>query len=103
MLLTPGGKRAALGLAAAAALAMTMAACGGEKSGNNGGSTAQPKSSVDSALAAKVPAAGKSAGEIIIGTDSTYAPSEFLDTDGKTIIGFEGGLFKPVAGKLGLQ
>src|SRR2546430_255806 len=103
MLLIPRGKRAAFGLAAAAALAMTMAACGGEKSGNNGGSTAQPKSSVDSALAAKVPAAVKSAGKIIIGTDSTYAPSEFLDTDGKTIIGFDVDLFNAVAGKFGLK
>ena len=83
MLLIPRGKRAVFGLAAVAALAMTMAACGSEKSGNNGGSAAQPKSSVDSALAAKVPAAVKSAGKIIIGTDSTYAPSEFLAGDGK--------------------
>jgi polar amino acid transport system substrate-binding protein len=103
MLLTPG-KRAAFGLAAVAALAMTMAACGSEKSGGgDGGSTAQPKSSVDSALAAKVPAAVKSAGKIVIGTDSTYAPSEFLDTDGKTVIGFDVDLFNAVAGKFGLK
>jgi polar amino acid transport system substrate-binding protein len=105
MLLIPRGKRAAFGLAAAAALAMTMAACGSEKSGGggDGGNTAQPKSSVDSALAAKVPAAVKSAGKIVIGTDSTYAPSEFLDTDGKTVIGFDVDLFNAVAGKLGLK
>jgi polar amino acid transport system substrate-binding protein len=102
MLLIPRGKRAAFGLAAVAALAMTMAACGSEKSSDNGG-TAQPKSSVDSALAAKVPAAVKSAGKIIIGTDSTYAPSEFLDTDGKTVIGFDVDLFNAVAGKFGLK
>jgi polar amino acid transport system substrate-binding protein len=103
MLLIPRGKRAALGLAAVAALAMTISACGSEKSGDNGGGTAQPKSSVDSALAAKVPAAVKTAGKIIIGTDSTYAPSEFLDTDGKTVIGFDVDLFNAVAGKFGLK
>jgi polar amino acid transport system substrate-binding protein len=50
-----------------------------------------------------VPASIKSAGKIIIGTDSTYAPSEFLDTDGKTIIGFDVDLFNAVAARLGLQ
>jgi polar amino acid transport system substrate-binding protein len=58
---------------------------------------------VDQALAAKVPADIKSAGTIKIGTDSTYAPSEFLDTDGKTIIGFDVDLFNAVAAKLGLK
>src|SRR5215475_1088405 len=59
--------------------------------------------SLDAALAAKVPAAIKSAGTIKIGTDSTYAPSEFLDADGKTIIGFDVDLFNAVAAKLGLK
>jgi polar amino acid transport system substrate-binding protein len=108
MLLIPRGKRAAFGLAAVAALAMTMtmamAGCGSEKgSSGGGGNTAAPKSSVDSALVAKVPAAVKSAGKLIIGTDSTYAPSEFLDTDGKTVIGFDVDLFNAVAGKFGLK
>jgi len=31
------------------------------------------------------------------GTDSTYAPSEFLDKDGKTVIGFDVDLFNTVA------
>jgi polar amino acid transport system substrate-binding protein len=58
---------------------------------------------VDAALAAKVPADIKSAGKLLIGTDSTYAPSEFLDSDGKTVIGFDVDLFNAVAGKLGLK
>jgi polar amino acid transport system substrate-binding protein len=103
MLLIPRGKRAVVGLAAVAALTMTISACGSEKSGSSGGGGAQPKSSVDSALAAKVPAAVKSAGKLVIGTDSTYAPSEFLDTDGKTIVGFDVDLFNAVAGKFGLK
>src|SRR6266542_1917058 len=41
-------------------------------------------------------------GKLLIGTDSTYAPSEFLDTDGKTVIGFDVDLFNAVAAKLGL-
>src|SRR5207253_508501 len=58
---------------------------------------------VDQALAAKVPAAVKSAGKIVVGTDSSYAPSEFLDSDGKTVIGFDVDLFNAVAAKFGLK
>jgi polar amino acid transport system substrate-binding protein len=88
----------------AAALACTLtlvAACGGGSSGGN--QKIQTQSSVDSALAAKVPAAIKSDGTITIGVDSTYAPSEFLDTDGKTVIGFDVDVFDAVAAKLGLK
>jgi polar amino acid transport system substrate-binding protein len=50
-----------------------------------------------------VPDAIKQDGKIIVGSDSTYAPSEFLDKDGKTIIGFDVDLFNAVAAKLGLK
>lgn len=98
-------RRAILGLAVAATLSMSMAACGKESNGGSTGTGAAPapSSSVDSALAAKVPAEIKSAGKLVIGTDSTYAPSEFLDTDGKTVIGFDVDVFNAVAGKLGLK
>jgi polar amino acid transport system substrate-binding protein len=99
--------KALAGLAGAALLALSIAACGGDDSNDSGntggGSSAAPSSAVDQALAAKVPASIKSAGKIIIGTDATYAPSEFLDADGKTIVGFDVDLFNAVAAKLGLQ
>jgi polar amino acid transport system substrate-binding protein len=57
----------------------------------------------DAALTALVPASLKSAGVINIGVDSTYAPAEYLDTDGKTVIGFDVDLFDAVAAKLGLK
>ena len=76
--------------------------CGGSSSGGNGAKVA-PQSSADSALASKVPDAVKSDGVITIGVDSTYAPSEFLDTDGKTVIGFDVDVFDAVAAKLGLK
>jgi polar amino acid transport system substrate-binding protein len=96
--------KAVVGVASAAVMALSMAACGGDSDdGGGGGSSAAPSSAVDQALAAKVPASIKSAGKIIIGTDATYAPSEFLDTDGKTIVGFDVDLFNAVAAKLGLQ
>jgi polar amino acid transport system substrate-binding protein len=109
MFRTSPGRRAILGLAVAAALATSMAACGSESGdGSGSGSGAAPAASasgggVDAALAAKVPADIKSAGKLTIGTDSTYAPSEFLDADGKTVIGFDVDLFNAVAAKLGLK
>jgi polar amino acid transport system substrate-binding protein len=97
--------RTFLGLAVAATLTVSMAACGSESDNGGGtgtGAAPAPSSSVDAALAAKVPAEIKSAGKLVIGTDSTYAPNEFLDTDGKTVIGFDVDLFNAVAGKFGL-
>jgi polar amino acid transport system substrate-binding protein len=86
------------------AMAFVLAACGSNTSSGGGGSTATTKApTVDQALAAKVPAAIKSDGTIKVGTDSTYAPSEFLDTDGKTVIGFDVDVFNAVAAKLGLK
>jgi polar amino acid transport system substrate-binding protein len=90
-----------LALSLSLGLALALAACGsGTGSGGTTATTAAP--SVDQALAAKVPAAIKSDGKILIGTDSSYAPSEFLASDGKTVIGFDVDLFNAAAAKLGL-
>jgi polar amino acid transport system substrate-binding protein len=94
--------RAWLAAVGVVAVVAGLAACGNQKSSNPGGGPA-PSTAVDSALAAKVPASIKSTGKIVVGTDSTYAPSEFLDTDGKTVIGFDVDLFNAVATKLGLK
>jgi len=59
--------------------------------------------SVDSAAAALVPANIKSKGTLTIGSDASYAPSEFLAGDGKTIEGFDVDLFTAVAKKLDLK
>jgi polar amino acid transport system substrate-binding protein len=96
---------ALLGLALAVAL--VAAGCGGDDNAGteSGGGTATTAAapSVDEALAAKVPDSIKSDGKILIGTDSSYAPNEFLDTDGKTVIGFDVDLFNAVAAKLGMK
>jgi polar amino acid transport system substrate-binding protein len=99
-----GGALVGLGLA----VALVAAGCGGNDNntgtgsgGNTATTAAAPK--VDEALAAKVPDSIKSDGKVLIGTDSSYAPNEFLDTDGKTVIGFDVDLFNAVAAKLGLK
>ncbi|MFD4204603.1 ABC transporter substrate-binding protein [Micromonospora tulbaghiae] len=97
------GRRAALGVAGAAVLLLSLSACGEEEATEQPGGGPSVASSVDAALAAKVPDAIKSDGKIVVGTDSTYAPAEFLDTDGKTVIGFDVELFTAVAAKLGLK
>ena len=85
------------------AVALVAAGCG--DNGNGGGSTGTTTATpaVDEALAAKVPDAIKSDGKILVGIDSTYPPNEYLDTDGKTVIGWDVDLFNAVAAKLGLK
>jgi len=109
--------------AAAVAAALALTACGSSSSGSGAGGTAtasaggggssagssagsaagSPSVTADPTLAAMVPSAVKSAGTMQVGTDSTYAPNEFLDTDGKTVVGFDVDLFNAVAAKLGLK
>jgi polar amino acid transport system substrate-binding protein len=65
---------------------------------------ASPASSgPDAALAADLPAAVKSAGVLNIAADASYAPNEFFDTDGKTIIGMDVDLGNAIAAKLGVK
>jgi polar amino acid transport system substrate-binding protein len=98
--------------AAAAALttaALVLAGCGGSSDSSSGsaagGSSSAPLPTVsaDDALAAKVPEGIASDGVISVGSDTTYAPSEFIAEDGKTIEGFDVDLFTLVAQKLGLK
>jgi polar amino acid transport system substrate-binding protein len=79
-----------------------ISGCSGGDNGNGSTPTAAPSVAADPALAAKVPDAIKADGKITAGTEATYAPAEFLDPDGKTVIGFDIDLFKAVAARLGL-
>ena len=63
--------------------------------------TAAASSAADPA--SLLPAAIKSAGVLNIATDASYAPNEYFDTDGKTIIGFDVDLGNAIAAKLGLK
>jgi polar amino acid transport system substrate-binding protein len=54
-------------------------------------------------IAALVPASIKEDGKLTFGTDASYAPSEFIDEDGKTIVGFDVDLGKAVASVMGLE
>jgi polar amino acid transport system substrate-binding protein len=101
------------GLAAGIALLATVAACGSGSSGSTastsaaGGSSSSasgaPSITKDEALAKLLPSSVASKGTLTIGTDASYAPSEFVDKDGKTVIGFDADLAKALGQVLGLQ
>jgi polar amino acid transport system substrate-binding protein len=103
-------RRSSAAVAALASAALVVSGCGSGSSGGSGSASSSGGSSggaasvsADSALAAKVPASIKSDGVITVGSDTTYAPSEFLAADGSTIQGFDVDLFTLVAQKLGLK
>jgi polar amino acid transport system substrate-binding protein len=90
--------RALVGVAAAT---LALAACGSDTE-EPGGDTGTEVAADDS-LADLVPQEIRDKGTLVIGTDASYAPNEFLDEDGSTIIGMDVDLFDAVAGKLGLE
>jgi len=91
-------------MAGLVAATVALAGCGSNSlSGGPAHKGGNVNVSVDKAAAAKVPAALKKKGTITVGSDASYAPSEFLAGDGKTIEGFDVDLFKAVAEKLGLK
>ncbi|HYN66835.1 MAG TPA: ABC transporter substrate-binding protein [Ornithinibacter sp.] len=97
----------ALAIAAVASTALALTACGSDSLSEGGSSSAAAPSAsapaVDPALVAKLPAKIKEAGTINIGTDATYQPNQYLDADGKTVIGMDVDLFDAVMAKFGIK
>lgn len=96
-----------LSVVGAAAMALTLSACGSDSDGQDpaAGEDEAPTTTaeVDDELASMVPADIREAGTLVVGTDASYAPNEFFDEDGSTIIGMDVDLFDAVAAKLGLE
>lgn len=107
--MTARPRTATLLLAGLATLGLALSACGsdtlepGAESPSSPASTSAAAGEADPALAAKVPADIKSKGTLTIGSDASYAPNEFLATDGKTVQGMDVDIFNAVAAKLGLK
>jgi polar amino acid transport system substrate-binding protein len=90
--------------AGAAILGLALSACGSSSLSTPAASSAAATTqAVDPALVAKLPAKIKSAGQIVVGTDATYAPNEFLNADGKTVQGMDVDLFNSVMQKFGVK
>jgi polar amino acid transport system substrate-binding protein len=90
----------------AAGLLVTAASCGsssssGSSDGTKGGGTVT--ATKDAAAAKLVPKKVADAGTITVSSDASYAPSEFFDKDGKTVIGFDADLAKALGEVLGLK
>jgi polar amino acid transport system substrate-binding protein len=95
------------------ALALGAAACGSSSSG--GSQTVTPPSSGSTSSAATapagsnpaavalVPASIKSKGSITVAADATYAPDEFLASNGTTVVGMDADLAKAIGKELGLS
>lgn len=100
-------RRAATAVAAATTAALILSGCGDDSDdSSSSGSPADestPAVEVDDDLASRVPAEISEDGTITVGSDTSYAPSEFIDEDGETIVGFDVDLFSAVAQKLGLE
>jgi polar amino acid transport system substrate-binding protein len=103
-------RRSVAATVAVAGTALALAGCGGSASDTSSGtaagaSTSEPLPSVsaDQALADRVPESIAEDGVITVGSDTTYAPAEFVAEDGTTIVGFDVDLFTLVAQKLGLE
>jgi polar amino acid transport system substrate-binding protein len=95
-------------VAALAVSALLLSACGDDGGESSSGYAAPaesslPEVSADEALAALVPADVAEDGVLTVGSDTTYAPAEFIAEDGQTIVGFDIDLFTLVAQKLGLE
>lgn len=85
---------------------LAFAACGGSSSSSSSStasSTPAAPSGADPSVAALVPAAAKSKGTINVATDPTYAPNEFIDTNGSTVIGMDVDLANALAATMGLK
>ena len=96
-------------LAAVMAIAAVTigAGCGSSNDDNgssSGGTLTAASFSVqmDPAIAGQVPADIKSSGQLRVAADATYAPDEFIASDGKTVIGMDADLAKAIAQLMGL-
>lgn len=91
--------------ALAAVATLTLAGCSATapQTGSNPGASPAQSSMKDDAIAATLPSTIKGAGVIRMATDPTYPPFETVDTDGKTIIGFDPALAQAIGEVLGVK
>lgn len=97
-----------LALVSTTVAALILSACGssslGSEPAGSSSEAATPSAVVkNDELAAKLPESIAQSGTIVIGTDASYAPNEYLGVDGKTVEGMDVDLFDAVAAKFGVK
>src|SRR5437868_495294 len=101
----------AASMAALAVAAAIVAGCGSSNNNNNNntstpastGAGTTASSGVDQKVASEVPAAVKSKGTLTVAADATYAPNEFIGSNGHTVEGMDADLANALAGVMGLK
>ncbi len=97
------GRRAVAACALLASAALLATGCASNPANSQAGSGSSPTASSGGDPKSLVPAAIKSKGTLTVAADASYAPNEFFDTDGKTIIGMDADLAKALGTELGLN
>lgn len=96
-----------LGVIALLATVALLAGCGDEKEDESStgatGDTASITGNFNQEAADKVPQEIRDRGTLVVASDASYAPNEFFDEDGKTIIGTDADLAKALGTTLGLE
>jgi polar amino acid transport system substrate-binding protein len=84
---------------------LALAGCGNSNSSSTSStsSAASTTPGTDSKVAALVPAAVKSSGTLSVAADASYAPNEFVGSNGKTVEGMDADLAKALASVMGLK
>lgn len=82
-----------------AAVLMLATACGG----SSDPSTVTPPNEGAAPLASLVPQAIRDKGTLVVGSDVAYAPVEFFDTDGKTVLGIDADIAAAIGKQLGVK
>jgi polar amino acid transport system substrate-binding protein len=102
--------RLSMGLAVLVAAA-AVAGCGSSSKSSTSSSSSSSSSTsttsatpgTDAKVAALVPAAIKSKGTLTVAADASYAPNEFIGSNGKTVEGMDADLAKALAAVMGLK
>ena len=112
------GIQSAAAAALSAAMLIAVAACGttdGTDTASKSGDSSKDSSSTsiqgfdtssiqkDDEIAALLPDSVAGDGTLTVGTDTSYAPAEFLAEDGKTPVGFDVDIAKALANMFGLE
>lgn len=84
-----------------------VAACGSSSKSSSSSSTssssAAASSGANAAVATLVPSAVKSKGTLTVAADASYAPNEFIGSNGHTVIGMDADLMKALGAVMGLK
>lgn len=92
-----------VGSAVAVSALLLTSACGGSDNKSSDSSTKTSSVKKDAKLAAMVPAALSKDGKIVVATDPSYAPMEYVDADGETVVGLDPDLGAALGKVLGVK